>query len=315
MLENFQKYDNYWRMGQLNPTAPSVAPVMQPVVPRTAPVLIQQPAQPPPKKYEAPTPEKTFATAGILQLVAMGLKKLSEGAGYMFMREKEFTSAKNTVHIADRMLKKNGLNIAAEYISEANIRQVARNRRIPAEWLIPVARGQNAFYHDGLKLAVAPAAKPSLMLHELGHAVNAKNILTRGLQNSRSIAPYVPTALLLLNRLTPKKEGEKPNFVERNAGKLGFLAFLPTIIEEGVASIRGINAARAAQETLGKLNLKPLIRNYALAWSTYLLAGIGLGIAARYTFVENRIYKQNPFTLRREKNRNNAKLNKSHTSV
>ena len=95
----------------------------------------------------------------------------------------------------------------------------------------------------------------------------------------------VPTALIMLNGLS-KQDDNKPSFIERNAGKIGFAAFLPTIIEEGLASIRGVKAAKT---TLGNtVNLKPLKRNYFFAWLTYLIAGIGLGVAAKQSVIENK---------------------------
>ena len=61
---------------------------------------------------------------------------------------------------------------------------------------------------------------------------------------------------------------------------------MPTIIEEGLASVRGIKAAKA---TLGKtVNLKPLKRNYFFAWLTYVIAGLGLGVAAKQSILESK---------------------------
>ncbi len=282
-MKDFQRYDNYSRSGQLNPSAYSAAQIPQP----------QTPAQPTQKSTDLQSFEKNIATAGILQLVAMGLNKLSQGAGYALMKGKEFTSAENATYIANEMLEKNKLNVAVEYIKNTaeHVGAVAKRHRIAPETLVSVAKGQNAFFTDTLKLAVAPANRPSWMLHELGHACNAKNFLLKGLQSSRVIACFVPTALVLLNSMNPNKDNNKRSFIEKNAGKIGFLAFLPTIIEEGVASIRGINAAKTAQSALGKLNLKPLMMNSIFAWSTYLLAGVGLGVASRLAFVESKNIK------------------------
>ena len=83
-----------------------------------------------------------------------------------------------------------------------------------------------------------------------------------------------------------QRKDDKPNFIERNAGLIGFSAFLPTIVEEGLASLRGLNAAK---KTLGKaVNLAPLKRNYFFAWLTYVIAGVGLGVAAKQALLENR---------------------------
>ncbi len=238
---------------------------------------------------------KNVAGAGLLQLVALGLQKASDWCGKKLMQGKEFTSAPNVKNIADKMLSDNKLtgNVAVEYIDNANKARIAKKYSKPGldilNELEPVARGANAFYSDQLKLAVAPKTKPSLLLHELGHAVNAnKGRFLKFLQKSRMYAASVPTALVFINNATQKPDGEK-SFVEKHAIKIGFLAFLPTIIEEGLASLRGINAAKQVKKTVNSaLDLKPLKRNYAFAWLTYVLAGAGLGVAAKLSILENK---------------------------
>lgn len=234
---------------------------------------------------EPTTPDttKTVATAGVLQGVAMLLQKVSAWFGAKLMQGKEFTSAENVKKVAQSMVNNNGLNVKVDYIDAKNILSYKPEFRPMLE---QVAKGQNAFYADSLKLAVAPKSKPSLILHELGHAINAtKGKFMRFLQKSRGFVAAVPTALLLANGLF-KREDKKPNFIERNAGLIGFSAFLPTIIEEGLASLRGI---KAAKNTLGKsVKLGALKRNYFFAWMTYVLAGVGLGVAAKLSFLENK---------------------------
>ena len=228
-------------------------------------------------------PEKTVLTAGLLQAFALFLHKASEWCGNKLMQGKEFTNGENVKQIAQNMVKKNKLNVDVDFIDANNINKYPK---VLQEALKPVARGENAFYTDQFKLAVAPKNKPSLILHELGHAINAhKGKFLKFLQKSRMFVSAVPTALLMLNGLS-KQDDNKPSFIERNAGKIGFAAFLPTIVEEGLASIRGVKAAKA---TLGNsVNLKPLKRNYFFAWLTYLIAGIGLGIAAKQSVIENK---------------------------
>ena len=223
------------------------------------------------------------ASAGILQGVALLLQKASQWFDAKLMQGKEFTSADNVKKVAKQMVKDNNMNVDVKFINDKNIKQFSPELQ---EMLVPVAKGENAFYADSLKLAVAPEKKPSLILHELGHAINSnKGKFLRFLQKSRIYAASAPAVLVLMNKLAPKKENEK-NFIERNAGLLGFAAFLPTIIEEGMASIRGV---KAAKKVLGKsVNLTPLKRNYLFAWATYMIAGLGLGVAAKQAIMAER---------------------------
>lgn len=234
-------------------------------------------------------------SAGILQGIAILLTKVSEWCGKKLMQGKEFTNADNVKVIADKMLSENNLQtkVAVEYIDKANAASVAAKYRSKGVDILgnlgPVARGENAFYTDTLKLAVAPKSKPSLILHELGHAITAhKGKFMKFLQNSRTAAAAIPTVLLMLDNASAKPNGEK-SFFEKHAVKIGFCAFLPTIIEEGIASLRGINAVKQVKQTLDNtINLKPLKRNYAFAWLTYVIAGIGLGVAAKQSIIENK---------------------------
>lgn len=240
-----------------------------------------------PQTYEPDESEKTaktVATAGILQAFALFLHKASEWCGKKLMQGEEFTSSNDIIKIADSMVKKNKLNVTVDYIDEKNIHKYSSNMH---DMLKPVARGENAFYSDGLKLAVAPKSKPSLILHELGHAINAhKGKFLRFLQKSRGYVSAVPTAIVMLKGLFVRNGDNKPNFVEKHAGLIGFTAFLPTIIEEGLASIRGV---KSAKNVLGKTaNLAPLKRNYFFAWLTYVIAGIGLGVAAKQAILSDK---------------------------
>lgn len=227
------------------------------------------------------TTVKTVATAGILQAFAMFLQKASQWCGNKLMQGKEFTSAENIKATAEKMVKDNNLDVKVDYIDHANIKNYPSQLR---EMLGPVARGENAFYADSLKLAVAPKSKPSLILHELGHAINAgKGKFMRFLQKSRGYVSAVPATLLMLKGLCGNKD-DKPNFIERNAGKIGFLAFLPTIVEEGIASLRGLKYAKQ----LKGVNLSALKRNYFFAWMTYVIAGLGLAVGAKQALLESK---------------------------
>lgn len=226
--------------------------------------------------------EKLAISAGGLGVASLLIQRASQFLGHKLMAGDEFTSAENVKKVAEKMTKDNKLDIAVEYIDHSNKGMFGPEM---AQHLEQVAQGKNAFYMDSAKLAVAPKSKPSLMLHELGHAINAtKGKFMQFLQKSRGWAMAVPTALIALNGLLGKGQDGEKNFVEKNAGLIGFGAFLPTIVEEGMASWRGIKAAKVAQKAgslLGPTNLNVLKRNYAFALGTYILAGIGLGVAAK----------------------------------
>lgn len=226
---------------------------------------------------------KTIATFGLLQIASIALQKASKWFGDKLMRGKEFTSFENVAKVAQTMIDKNKLNVSAYFINKDNIKNFPEYLR---NALTPVANGENAFYMDSAKLAVAPEKKPSLILHELGHAINAsKGKFLRFLQKSRIYSAYVPTAVLLANNMLQDK-GCHSDFIEKHAGLIGFLAFLPTVIEEGLASYRGVNAAK---KVLGKTaNLKILKKNYFTAWLTYLIGAIGLGVASKAAVIANK---------------------------
>ena len=223
---------------------------------------------------------KTIGLAGLLQLFSVALQKGSSILSSKLAAGKEFTTPENVQRVADDMVSKNRLNVHIGYIDELNKAEYASRYGL-GKSLDPVAKGQNAFFADKLKLAVAPKSKPSLILHELGHAINAKGKFTKLLQNSRRYAGYAPMALLFANGILSNKNDGKKTFIERNAGILGFCAFLPTIIEEGLASFRGVKAAKKVLNN--PAGLKILKKNYALALGTYILAGIGLGVASKQT--------------------------------
>ena len=225
----------------------------------------------------------SIASLGILQAISSGLQKLSQVCAYKLSAGKEFADSKTVKNIAQNMKVKNGLDTAIEYVTPQNMSQIASKYGING-LLDEVAKGRNAFFMSTKKIAVAPESKPSLILHELGHAINAKKPLTKFLQNSRRFAPYAPTAVLLASQLVPDKKDGKPSFVKKYGGLLGFAAFLPTIIEEALASLKGIKAAKG---TIGKAPaLKILTKNYGLALATYIISGVVLGISTKIALKE-----------------------------
>lgn len=219
-------------------------------------------------------------TAGSLSVAQAFVKKLSEAFAHLLMAGKEFTSAENVKKVANAMKENNGLKANIHFIDNANKEILKKQFPNLAGNIDIVANGKNAFYTKLNNITVAPKSKPSLILHEIGHAINnEKSTICKALQKSRVIGYNAPAILLLANHFFSNKKDGEETFIEKHAGKLGFVAFLPTIIEEGTASLRGINAAK---QTLGKgVNLGHLKRNYFFAWMTYLLGGIGIGLASK----------------------------------
>ena len=115
--------------------------------------------------------------------------------------------------------------------------------------------------------------------HELGHAKNAN---TKGfgklMHNIRRPFALAVPLILSVGLLKQKKEdGEKPvgaidkttTFIKDNAGKLTFFAMLPTLVEEGLASIKGAKLAKDGG--LSANLLKRVNTGNFKAWTTYLL--------------------------------------------
>jgi len=230
---------------------------------------------------------KAAGTAVILKGAQACIEKLSQFCARMLMRGKEFTHEDDVKKVADAMKAKHGLKAEIHYIDNAN-KDILKNKfPMLSKALDTVASGGNAFYTDKGNFAVAPKSKPSLILHELGHAINSeKSKIFGGLQKLRIVGSYAPMALLFLNSISGKQKDGKESFIERHAGTIGFCSFLPTIIEEGAASFRGI---KAAKKVLPNVKLGALKRNYFFAWMTYLLAGVGIGIASKLMFAERKL--------------------------
>lgn len=233
-----------------------------------------------PPQDEFSTAATAAGAAGLLRLAQYGLEKLSGVCASALMAGKEFAKPEEVEKVANAMKKNKGLSAEIHYLDSSNVSGLKQRFPSLANSLDVVANGGNAFYTDKGNFACAPKSKPSLILHELGHATNfEKSKIMKGLQKLRVVGMFAPMAIAYLNRASGERSDGKKNFWERNAGTIGFCAFLPTIIEEAAASIRGINAAKKTLGSGAKLGV--LKKNYFLAWMTYVLAGIGTGIAAK----------------------------------
>ena len=145
-----------------------------------------------------------------------------------------------------------------------------------------VSEGGNAFYHGGSKSVFVNKEKMGFAtFHEMGHAINAnsssaRKALSIGRHLSMLCVPLMLVAAMLQKRepesqFEPKPEQRKKNFLKDNIGLITFGLMLPTVAEEGLASI---NATAMAKKVLKPQELKKLNKTNAKAWSTYAVGAI-----------------------------------------
>lgn len=156
---------------------------------------------------------------------------------------------------------------------------------------LDIKKGLNACYIPDEKLVLLNADKATISgFHELGHAMNhLKSKTGRFLQKLRrpgyAIAGLMGT-VALISRKKPK--GEKRNlndFIQDNCGKIAFLSLMPTVIEETMASYKGIKLAKESglSNSLIK-NLKKFYGKALLSYSGYaLITGLAVYVASKIT--------------------------------
>ena len=151
-----------------------------------------------------------------------------------------------------------------------------------------IISGRNACYIPRANTILINKDKMSwAAFHEMGHAMN-KHMGGIGKVLHKLRAPMVLlTSVALFTALFKRKkaEGEKPEgffdktttFIKENAGKLAFAGMVPTILEEGLASIKG---AKLAKNLLSPENLKKLNNLNARALLTYIGGATAAGLSA-----------------------------------
>jgi hypothetical protein len=157
-----------------------------------------------------------------------------------------------------------------------------------------IAYGNNAGYAFLSKKILIPQKDLSLSaFHEMGHAANSNlSKIGRLLLKCKYLTILaIPIALIALCK-TKKAPGEKPegavdkttDFIKNNAGKLTFLAFIPKLAEEAMASIKGCGFAK---NVLDIALYKKVVKTNKIAYLTYLgwalavSVGIALGVKVK----------------------------------
>ena len=140
-----------------------------------------------------------------------------------------------------------------------------------------VVKGDNALWVKQTKQVLIHPKKIALAsFHEMGHALAHFSPLGF-ISKMRTLSSFAIPVLFYTALLKRKKvEGEKPKgkldktttFIKNNVGKLMFLSYLPLLMDETIASVKGYNLAK---KHLTPDLLKKLNRNYAKAFLTYLM--------------------------------------------
>lgn len=152
--------------------------------------------------------------------------------------------------------------------------------------ILTIMNGNNACFKPRTNQILVNTENMSVAaFHEMGHAMNKFSKFGNILQKCRPmLALSVP--ILAIAAFKPQKaEGQKSSgvidstttFIKNNAGKLTFAAFLPELIEEGMASFKG---AKLAKPHLSSDAFKQLKNAYGKAFLTYLGTAVAMSLTA-----------------------------------
>ncbi len=207
---------------------------------------------------------------------------------------------------AERAIQDTGLSgkgVSLNVVNSQNSAQVAQelitaNKKTP--FIKRLAKNFAKMFEVGANAAFEPKSNRvyigekglySSVFHEIGHAMNYNSSkFMKFMQKARILTPYnVPVlglglfAASLFHRVKPESANEPKSlwektkdFVKNNAGKITFATFLPMLIEEAAASVKGI---KVAKKYLNPAQVSKLTKNYLTAFSSYGLTAVALGAA------------------------------------
>ena len=147
--------------------------------------------------------------------------------------------------------------------------------------------GENTYYAFVDKKIILHKNKLNFAaFHEIGHAMNSNlSKIGKILQKSRILILLSAPILIIAMLKNKKSSEEKPKnkldkattFIKNNAGKLAFATYIPLLIEEGLASMKG-NAF--AKQLLSPELARKVAKFNGLGFLSYLLKAIfcGLGV-------------------------------------
>ena len=154
--------------------------------------------------------------------------------------------------------------------------------------LTAVVEGRNAvFVPSSNQILVNREKLPLTIFHEMGHAFNFNNSKFWKLMQKSSIKCKQLAPLMMLIPAFTKKEvatdGEEltkkqkiKNGIRESSPLISVGLMLPTLLEEGKATLR---ANKWAKQILDPKHAKLVTQKNAIAYSTYVIVALGLGLA------------------------------------
>ena len=151
-----------------------------------------------------------------------------------------------------------------------------------------IAECESAAYTPTInKFLINMNSAPDLLFHEIGHALTDKNgnfLSKLNIKSRLYVLALAPIFLITSLIKSPKKNKEdKPQgaidktttFIKNNCGKLVAASFIPILIDEALASIKGQKLAKDFISS--KKILKGIKKTHLMAYGTYILAPVFTG--------------------------------------
>lgn len=152
-----------------------------------------------------------------------------------------------------------------------------------------IAQGLNACYIPSRKEILLNTEKATISgFHELGHAMNhldskVGKLLQKCRKPGLALAAFMGSFALISRNKPKDSKRDLKDVILDNSGKIAFLGVLPTIIEESMASYKGVQIAKKSglSEPLAK-NLKKIYGKALMSYAGYgLLAGLSVYVTSK----------------------------------
>ncbi len=222
--------------------------------------------------YFAKLPQPTKAQSDVLIKSMQKAPELVKAKLKMF-----FIDEKNIADIGEKMMKASTESFAKIFSKTNNFgKQLSYMNNLAIQsFLKQTAEGKNAFYLYNCEMVAAPKSNPALILHEMGHAINANKFKWAKPLTVLMKTPLISIAMLTIPTIAVWKacgKKDEKSFIKDNAGKLAFTAFIPTIAEEAIASAHAIKNSIKCK--MPQNIIKNQVKSLSAAFSSYV------GIAA-----------------------------------